>query len=687
MKADPPTPRGVLREANGNALLVWLLGALFLTLLVRTAWVCDDAYITFRVVDNLWNGHGLRWNADERVQSYTNPLWMLVMAVCYGPTRDVYYTSLGVSIAFSLWTAWLLVARIALTPLHALLALWTLILSKAFVDYSTGGLENPLQHLLLALFALDYFAGPNRERRLARLALLAGLSSLNRLDSLVLLLPPLLAAATASPPRRAARALLLGALLPLAWTGFSVFYYGFPLPNTAYAKLNTGIPALELAQQGVYYLFNSLSIDPVTLVGVALGLTLPLGFGPARALPFSAGILLYLAYVVRIGGDFMAGRFMAAPLLAAAIVLARVPMPLTATSFSLTFLTLGAVALSSPVPNLSTTAFFFTDRWERRTLLDERGITDERAIYYRYTGLLTARRGEPMPNHHRAVEGRRLRAEGRTLFHHGQIGILGFYAGPGVHIYEANALSDAFLARLPARPGWRIGHFVRTFPSGYEGSLRRGVNRISDPELRVLFRELRLVTRGPLLDPDRLAAIWDLNFGAGRRLGSEYFAVHSRQRRLTLADVAVPRQDGDDWREATRFGERGVEVALGRLRHPRRVELSLDSNDTYALGCLSRGVLLGEVRVEPRGVPGGGLSVRRVDLKPETARWGCDSLRIVPVSGDQDYSLGHVAILDEMTEQELAAPDAATSGPETPEPDAPDDGKEGKQDDGLPGGR
>ena len=36
----------------------------------------------------------------------------------------------------------------------SVLALSTLALSKAFVDYSTSGLENPLTHLLLAGFFL-----------------------------------------------------------------------------------------------------------------------------------------------------------------------------------------------------------------------------------------------------------------------------------------------------------------------------------------------------------------------------------------------------------------------------------------------------------------------------------------------------------------------------------------------------
>ena len=38
---------------------------------VRTAAVTEDAFITFRVIDNALHGYGLVWNAGERVQPYT----------------------------------------------------------------------------------------------------------------------------------------------------------------------------------------------------------------------------------------------------------------------------------------------------------------------------------------------------------------------------------------------------------------------------------------------------------------------------------------------------------------------------------------------------------------------------------------------------------------------------------------
>ena len=67
--------------------------AIVAIVLVRTAWLCDDAYITFRTIDNLVHGYGLRWNVADRVQSYTHPLWMLALSAVALVTLRLYFTS------------------------------------------------------------------------------------------------------------------------------------------------------------------------------------------------------------------------------------------------------------------------------------------------------------------------------------------------------------------------------------------------------------------------------------------------------------------------------------------------------------------------------------------------------------------------------------------------------------------
>src|SRR5690242_15013574 len=83
--------------------------ALFTYVFLANSWVGDDAYITFRVVDNFINGYGLRWNVAERVQTYTNPLWMLLMSAAYVVSHVVYYTSLALSFLCCTAAFWILV--------------------------------------------------------------------------------------------------------------------------------------------------------------------------------------------------------------------------------------------------------------------------------------------------------------------------------------------------------------------------------------------------------------------------------------------------------------------------------------------------------------------------------------------------------------------------------------------------
>ncbi|MBU0616947.1 MAG: hypothetical protein KKI02_04460, partial [Planctomycetes bacterium] len=226
----------------------------FAVVVSRCAWLSDDAFITFRTVENFVEGHGLRWNVAERVQTYTHPLWMLLLSGIYWLTREFYYTTIALSALLSIATVLLFAARVAAAAFPALIGVAAFTLSKAFVDYSTSGLENPLTHLLLMLFLLVYLARPPDRRTLFWLSLLAALLMLNRMDAILLVLPVLCVAFYRCRGWSALSLVVLGFVPLLAWELFALFYYGSPLPNTAYAKLAGGIPGTELTGRGLLYL-------------------------------------------------------------------------------------------------------------------------------------------------------------------------------------------------------------------------------------------------------------------------------------------------------------------------------------------------------------------------------------------------------------------------------------------------
>ncbi len=167
-----------------DLLLCWLALAAYALVVLRSAWLTEDAYITFRTVDHFINGFGLRWNIAERVQTYTNPLWMFFVAFGYLLTGEIFYTAIALSVATSLLAVFFFIRHLAASLPAALLGTALLCSSKGFIDYSTSGLENPLSHLLLATFAWMYLRRPDLAAKLWPLSLLAALAACNRMCSM-----------------------------------------------------------------------------------------------------------------------------------------------------------------------------------------------------------------------------------------------------------------------------------------------------------------------------------------------------------------------------------------------------------------------------------------------------------------------------------------------------------------------
>lgn len=62
-------------------LLAVLTLVFFIVNVQQYCFLGDDAYISFRYALHLYQGHGLVWNPGERVEGYTNFLWVIIMAL------------------------------------------------------------------------------------------------------------------------------------------------------------------------------------------------------------------------------------------------------------------------------------------------------------------------------------------------------------------------------------------------------------------------------------------------------------------------------------------------------------------------------------------------------------------------------------------------------------------------------
>lgn len=593
---------------KGNAACVLLLAVLF-TAIVFFAWVNDDAHITFRTVDNLLDGFGLRWNPDERVQSYTHPLWMFVLAASGLLSRHLYLNSVFLGVLFSMAAAGLISLRLARTHWHGLLTVMIMVASAAYRDYSTSGLENPLAHILLVLFMSTAI---RESPPMGRLSLLFSAICLNRLDHAVLTAPVL---AVAFARSRAWLPVAAG-LIPLAaWEIFSVAYYGVPFPNTAYAKLSTGIDPALLGAQGLHYMRNSLFRDPVTLAAILGGAAA--GACSRRYVPMASafGIVVYLLYIIRIGGDFMAGRFLSAPLVVALVLLARMEFGfLRPRLFIPAFGLIGAVGAYGVL------------RMPGLPLFDDGGVADERRAYVEMW-LRRFHFGSDFPDliFHRAAK--KALAGGDRVVYNQNIGVMGYVIKRRAHIVDPLGLSDPLLARLPMQPQpWRVGHYMRSVPDGYHDTLMTGVNRIADPGIARLWDDIVLLTRAPLTAPGRWDAIVRMNTGAHDAAIRAWAAPVP----VSLTDLGPPRT----------VNYRGVEIALPEKTNAA-LDIECEGNDPYYVLFLRNGKLLAGIDIPPATPPQADLRLQRV-TPPPAATAGYDTIRIHPRWGDWSYRIGRV---------------------------------------------
>lgn len=483
-----------------------------------TAWLCDDAYITFRTVENFHEGYGLRWNTHERVQAYTHPLWMLLLLLARG-VASLYFASYVLSFACSIFALWCI---FRLARFSAPVVLWVTGLalsSRALLDYSSSGLENPLSHALAAWLVLAV-----AQRNLRKTGLITGLLWLTRPDLIVLGIPVTLHLLWRESRPAAARlkALIPGTGVLVAWCLFAFIYYGFILPNTAYAKqFGPDLSRSFFVRQGIQYLIQSAETDPATLLVVMAGITAGLARPEGRGL--ATGVLGYLAYVVWVGGDFMSGRFLSTPFFVSIALLVQGP---AWTKARLLGGALAVIVLSAlPSSPLRTPSDFGVEPppWTR-------GVHDERASYFQLTALRLNWGEGQIREHEWWRWGDALRSGSKrsgTMF---AVGFFGVAAGPERIVIDKLGLGDPLLARLPvdARRDWIVGHLERALPQGYEESLDTGKNVIADPALREYYARLSFVTSGPILSARRLEEAFRMNLGAGHKL-IEAYADHMRR--------------------------------------------------------------------------------------------------------------------------------------------------------------
>ncbi len=306
-----PDPAGL----EPAALAVAALAVVFVYNVRRNYIMPDDAFISFRYADHLARGEGLVWNPGERVEGYTNFLWVVLLAagmrlgVVPQATSTVLNSASAVALLIGIF---LLSARFygRRSP-FAWLPVVVLVTSASFTAWCSGGLAT-MFFTALVFFAYLAFL---RERRQPTAwfypsTLLFTLATLTRpegalhfavaglffLADLFWRKRPLTAALVWGLPW----ALAVGA--HLLWRHA---YYGFWLPNTYYAKVGG---ELWWGQSLRYFQSFSQMYHLEWFLPLAL---LAVCWRPRYVhLLFAVAVGLHALYVASVGGDYLEFRFL-----------------------------------------------------------------------------------------------------------------------------------------------------------------------------------------------------------------------------------------------------------------------------------------------------------------------------------------------------------------------------------------
>ncbi len=274
----------------------------------------DDCYISFRYARNLVEGHGLVYNPDERVEGYTNYLWVLISAAVMLLEMDPGIAANAIGIASGA------VILAALLHMGARSSRWSdpliwiapacLAVNRTFTAWCTGGLATQFFSMLVLVAYLAFMR--ERRRSLAKptlSALLFAVATLTRPEGALFtaLAGCFFAYEALVSRRRRLGGLALWASIYLLIVGAHVAwrysYYGYLLPNTFYAKVSGFWWDQSRIWMALFLRdYHLVWASPLLVILFVLRRE----FG---AVLFASVVAAYSAYLIYIGGDHFEFRF------------------------------------------------------------------------------------------------------------------------------------------------------------------------------------------------------------------------------------------------------------------------------------------------------------------------------------------------------------------------------------------
>ncbi len=479
-------------------------------------WIDEDAFLNFRIVDQIRAGHGPVFNVGQRVEVATSPLWLALLTVgrTLIPFVHIEYLALVGGLLLTglgLWWVQRGAARMWRTGRdHPAIPLGAVVIAAlpASWEWATSGLENGLSLAWIGalMLVLATFARRDPPRapawKTAAVGVLLGLGPLVRPDLTIMSVAALVAVLATRRPRGAPLAWFLGGFLalPVLSELFRVGYYGILVPNTALAKDAGG----TYWSQGWNYLADLVApywlwVPVLAAVAAAVVLLVPTRRasgheGPplvvVLALPVAG--LLHALFIVKSGGDYLHARLLLPSLFALLAPVAAVPWSRKLLAPVVVVGIWALVAAGFLRPAIHNGFVPLTDRGvaEGRDLMTSltrpghRPIRAEDFIFV--DGPLAKRlqeRGEKALVINTAKQPILDATPQRTTLVSLASGISGYLAGPDVLVHEYNSLGDPVGSHMPPNPDSGPGHRKRKgYPWVIALTTRPGVTAGFDPQ-------------------------------------------------------------------------------------------------------------------------------------------------------------------------------------------------------------
>ncbi len=277
----------------------------------------DDAYITYRYVANYLNGNGLVYNIGERVEGFTNFGWTIYL-ILWGALHVSYIAVskiMGFLLGGGIIVLTYLVARIVFPDPQgwfAWLATALVSVNQSLAYWSPAGLEAAAFGFLVMLSMYLYLK--RSWGLMASLALAVWVRPEGVLIAGLLIITETIVERRV--PRFSFLCAVLAFMISIPLAVFKVVYFGSILPNPFYAKTGWNVEQLV---NGLEYTGTFLSQYGFYGVGFVLTLIFFKRLSrPARSIWWFS--VLYIIYLVVIGGDVLKVHRFFLPIFGAAAI-------------------------------------------------------------------------------------------------------------------------------------------------------------------------------------------------------------------------------------------------------------------------------------------------------------------------------------------------------------------------------